>query len=111
MHRTAFVSMRWPFGLAIAVVILLPSASPAQWKERATLKGHKDVGSVAFSPDGKILATAGAGGVRFWDPESGTVQRSIEAYGAMGAVGVMARTKLCAAPAAIFVGALGRPVI
>jgi WD40 repeat protein len=41
-------------------------------KERATLKGHTEVvRSVAYSPDGKTLASLSPGAVKLWDVQTG----------------------------------------
>ena len=56
------------FALSFVAASLLASASGAA-PEPVTLKGHSGwVGGVAYSPDGKSLATASADGtVKFWD--------------------------------------------
>ena len=69
-----------------ALRVAMASGSSAEVKMRAretrkaileeplrTLKGHGSrVGPMAFSPDGKTLATGGDDGtVRFWDPQTG----------------------------------------
>ncbi len=51
--------------------------------ERLTLTGHKgEVYGVAFSPDGRILASAAEDGlIKLWEPASGKELRSISAHG------------------------------
>ena len=51
----------------------------ATGKQIGTLKGHKEVRTLAISPNGKLLASAGKG-IHLWDMAAGKSIRSIEGH-------------------------------
>jgi WD40 repeat protein/tetratricopeptide (TPR) repeat protein len=57
---------------------------PSTARLRATLPGHgADSGSLAFSPDGRIVAASGGEGiVHFWDPATAKRRTALSAHGA-----------------------------
>src|SRR5579859_2419583 len=70
------------YRLAILALALFVCLSVARAQTPAELKGHTDlVYHVAFSPDGKILATAGFDNtVKLWDVAAGKELRSLTGH-------------------------------
>ena len=71
-----------PRTFTVALLSLLAAGPPATPQERATLKGHADsVLQVAFSPDGKLLATGSADKtVKLWDVRTGEAKNTLTGH-------------------------------
>jgi WD40 repeat protein len=55
--------------------------SPKTGTLQHTLEGHEGyVNAVAFSPDGKTLASANFETVQLWDAQTGTLQQTLEGH-------------------------------
>src|SRR5262245_25986391 len=68
--------------LTVFSLLFCVATAPADNEARATLKGHKDtLDAVAFSPDGKQLATGGADdNVMIWDAMSGELLATLKGH-------------------------------
>ena len=83
MPPFVFGCCRFQFALPLVAAMLVAGAGRAAPPEPITLKGHDGwVGGVAFSPDGKTIATASADKtVKFWETASGKELATLEAHG------------------------------
>src|SRR6516165_8281567 len=77
--------MRKPFGASLVFALLATAflPEPMTGQQRATLKGHTfDVSTLAFSPDGKLLASTSPWAmdrmIKLWDPATGEEKASFQ---------------------------------
>ena len=71
-NRNALWFPAWLVAVTFLGPVSPPPLSVQEPKVRATLRGHTDgVSSVAYSPDGKTLASGGADEIKLWDVATG----------------------------------------
>src|SRR4051812_26350380 len=93
-------------GVACLGLLPVPSLSAQEPRLRATLQGHtNEVASVAFSPDGKTLASASYDGtLKLWEVATGKERATLGEYtGCLGCVAFSPDGKTLAS------GAIGSP--
>ncbi len=80
--RSVRTARRWPRGVRDAIKLW----DVATGKEQATLKGHEHVvWSVAYSPDGKTLASASWDGtIKLWDVATGKATGNLQGTAQVG---------------------------
>jgi WD40 repeat protein len=73
--------MRFERGSLVFILLVLGTGcgpTAPTFVERPVLKGHvREVTSIAFSPDGKSLATRSASSIKVWDVANGSLLRAI----------------------------------
>src|SRR5262249_44521841 len=74
---------RIKLALSLAAATLVAGVGHAAPPEPVTLKEHTGwIGGVAFSPDGKTIATASADKtVKLWEVDTGKLQHTLDAHG------------------------------
>jgi WD40 repeat protein len=85
MKTNAERSQRLIVWLGVACLGLLPLSPLSAQEPKFTLKGHShDVSSVAFSPDGKTLASGGLDDtIKLWDVATGKEQVTLKTHTAV----------------------------
>ena len=66
--------------------IALGRSLALQPRNIAKLQHNDSVSAVAFSPDGRMLATASWDTTRLWDVETGKLLKRLDHYGSVGTI-------------------------